>query len=93
MARSRLILCLQIKKEGESIEMKCRLEEDYEEGEWPTMTWYHHQFLIHIVHYSGSVYVMNYGNHYQQYLFTLIFLHNGQFDGLTSHQVLQWAKD
>merc|ERR1712130_60436 len=29
-----------IKKEGESIEMKCRLEEDYEEGEWPTMTWY-----------------------------------------------------
>merc|ERR1711936_547744 len=28
------------KKEGESIEMKCRLEEDYEEGEWPTMTWY-----------------------------------------------------
>merc|ERR1711981_1107506 len=29
-----------IKKEGESIEMKCRLEEDYEEGEWPTMTWF-----------------------------------------------------
>merc|ERR1719278_653569 len=29
-----------IKKKGESIEMKCRLEEDYEEGEWPTMTWY-----------------------------------------------------
>merc|ERR1712218_409693 len=28
------------KKKGESIEMKCRLEEDYEEGEWPTMTWY-----------------------------------------------------
>ena len=20
--------------------MKCRLEEDYEEGEWPTMTWF-----------------------------------------------------
>ena len=35
----KLIPCLQIKKEGESIEMKCRLEEDYEEGEWPTMTW------------------------------------------------------
>merc|ERR1739842_204004 len=29
-----------IKKEGESIEMKCRLEEDYEEGEWPPMTWF-----------------------------------------------------
>merc|ERR1712037_674393 len=29
-----------IKKEGESIEMKCRLEEVYEEGEWPTMTWF-----------------------------------------------------
>merc|ERR1712106_1295516 len=28
------------KKEGESTEMKCRLEEDYEEGEWPTMTWF-----------------------------------------------------
>merc|ERR1711874_779909 len=28
-----------IKKEGESIEMKCRLEEDYEEGE-VQMTWF-----------------------------------------------------
>merc|ERR1712096_248680 len=28
-----------IKKEGESIEMKCRLEEEYEEGD-VTMTWY-----------------------------------------------------
>ena len=29
----------QIKKEGESFEMKCRLEEEMEEGEC-TMTWY-----------------------------------------------------
>merc|ERR1712201_66827 len=34
-----------IKKEGESLEFKCRLEEDYEEGE-VTVTWYFNDVLI-----------------------------------------------
>ena len=32
-------MVFQIKKEGESLEFKCRLEEDYEEGE-VKMTWH-----------------------------------------------------
>merc|ERR1740137_489425 len=34
-----------IKKEGESIEMKCRLEEEYEEGD-VKMTWYFNDTLV-----------------------------------------------
>ena len=36
---------LQIKKEGESLEFKCRLEEDYEEGDIK-MTWYFNDQVI-----------------------------------------------
>ena len=49
----------QIKKEGESLEFKCRLEEDYEEGE-VKMTWYFNDQVIE----AGDRYMITFDGTY-----------------------------